>query len=97
TLARLRDAGAVAREVESGRVQPLCGRYPARALALLEAAPPGEPLTRTVLDRLAPPLLDVPTPLLLNVNVPEDLARAEALGSPAPCEPSAPPSRSARP
>lgn len=98
TLAALRDARALAREAgPGGRVQPLCGLYTASALEALEAAPPDEPLTRTVLERLDPPLLDVPARLLLNVNVPEDLAHAEGLGSPAPCEPLAPPSRSARP
>lgn len=98
TLAGLRDAGALAREDgPGGRVQPLCGVYGPEALAPLAAAPPGEPLTRTVLERLRPPLLDVPGALLLNVNVPGDLARAEALGSPPACEPSPPPSRSAPP
>ena len=63
----------VARAVD--RVQPLCGYYDARTLATLEAAPPDEPLTRTV-ARLHPVVVDVPAAWLRNVNTPEDLRSA---------------------
>ena len=68
------DGTAVARA--AGRLQPLCARYAPEALARLEAAPPDEPLTRTV-ERLRPQLVDVPERSLLNVNTPEDLGAAE--------------------
>jgi molybdopterin-guanine dinucleotide biosynthesis protein A len=69
----VRDAGgtAVAR-AEGGRLQPLCALYRPEALATLESAPPGEPLTRTV-ERLGPVIVDVPPAWLRNVNTREDL------------------------
>jgi molybdopterin-guanine dinucleotide biosynthesis protein A len=66
---------AVARD-EDGRLQPLCARYAPEALATLEAAPPDEPLTRTV-ERLDPAIVDAPAGTLLNVNTPQDLADAD--------------------
>ena len=67
---------AVARA--DGRLQPLCGCYADAALDALEAAPADEPLTRTV-ERLGPVVVDTSTTTLLNVNSPDDLARAAAL------------------
>ncbi len=58
--------------------QPLCGAYARADLAVLRAAPAGEPLRRTV-ARLGRPALAAPPGALLNVNTPEDLARAAAL------------------
>ena len=72
---------AVARDPQ-GRLQPLCARYAPETLAILEAAPPGEPLTRTV-ERLQPEVVDVPGRSLHNVNTPQDLVDAARLGTPA--------------
>ena len=74
---------AVARD-PAGRLQPLCARYAPEALATLESAPAGEPLTRTV-ERLQSQLVDLPARSLHNVNTPDDLVEAERLGTPARC------------
>ena len=66
---------AVARA--GGRSQPLCAAYAPEALAVLEAASPDEPLTRTV-ERLGPVAVETEERFLLNVNTPDDLARAAA-------------------
>jgi len=73
---------AVARA--GGRLQPLCARYGADALAPLDAAAPGEPLTRTV-ERLGPAIVEVPRTSLINVNTPDDLDDAARMGTPAAC------------
>ena len=76
-LARAVDDGGAAAAVArgGGQFQPLCGAYGPAALAMLEAAPEGEPLIRTV-ERLTPVVVDVEEDVLLNVNTPADLARA---------------------
>lgn len=69
-------AGAVA--VTRGRVQPLFGVYrPSAAPGLLAAAEVGEPLTRAV-ERLAPPLLELPEAVVRSVDTPDALAAADA-------------------
>ena len=75
-LHRIAAAGGTSVARAGGRLQPLCARYAPDALDALEAAPPDEPLTRTV-ERLRPHLVDVPERSLVNVNTPEDLAAAE--------------------
>ncbi len=90
-LAALRDqapdADAVAPRV-GGRVEPLCARYGARCLAELQARLTGrlalhallEELARTVwLEGDALAALDPGGRSFLNVNTPEDLARAELM------------------
>ena len=78
-LAEAVEGGAVAAVARAEhRIQPLCGAYSARALAVLEAAGPSEPLIRTI-ERLAPRIVDVDPRALCNVNTPADLARAAAL------------------
>jgi molybdopterin-guanine dinucleotide biosynthesis protein A len=66
--------GAAAAADSEGRLQPLCARWPAGAEAVL-----GDdgPLT-AALERLRPVVLPAPGSSLLNVNTPEDLARALA-------------------
>jgi molybdopterin-guanine dinucleotide biosynthesis protein A len=60
-------------------VQPLLGRYSARALDSLQTADPEAPL-REVVGALGPRLVEVADPLeLFNVNTPADLERAAAL------------------
>jgi len=84
TVARLVDApgeGTVLAAGPGGRVQPLMGRYPASAMAVLRAAGPDARLTEAVLA-LRPTLLPVPATELRNVNTPEDLAAAEAKTQP---------------
>jgi len=62
-----------------GAVQPLLGRYSARALERLRAADTGAPL-REAVGALGPSLLEVGDPVeLFNVNTPADLERAAAL------------------
>ena len=78
-LAAAVEAGAGAAVARAdGRVQPLCAAYAPAALDVLEAGAPDEPLTRTV-ERFDPVLVDVAGDVLLNVNTPDDLARAAAL------------------
>lgn len=71
-----RDALTLVRTPD-GRLHPLPGRYPQAAAApLAEALAAGAPLQRTLLD-LGAEILDEPdADALLNVNRPEDLARA---------------------
>ena len=65
--------------VASQRVQPLCARLGAAALASLEAALRAEePATRAVLA-LRPAQVEAEAAWLLNVNTAEDLVAAEAL------------------
>jgi molybdopterin-guanine dinucleotide biosynthesis protein A len=64
-----------------GAVQPLLGRYEARAAALLASAAigAGAPLRETVLA-IGPALVGFDDPeLLFNVNSPDDLRRAEEI------------------
>ena len=70
-------AGAAVTRAD-GRIQPLCAAYGRAALAVLGAAPADEPLTRTV-ERLRPAVVDTDATTLLNVNGPDDLARAAEL------------------
>ena len=78
-LAGALDGGAVAAVARAGgKIQPLCGAYTAAALGILEAAPPDEPLVRTV-ERLAPAVVEADPSLLHNVNTPGDLERASLL------------------
>lgn len=60
----------------AARPQPLLARYPATALAALEAAAPDARLT-AVASALGPVLVEVPDEELLNVNAPTDVAGAE--------------------
>jgi molybdopterin-guanine dinucleotide biosynthesis protein A len=80
TLAREPAHGAAAVIVRAGgRLQPLCGRYDPRALALLDGFDPSERATELA-ARLEPVVVDVEDDdALLNVNRPEDLLRASAL------------------
>ena len=66
-------AGATA----DGRLQPVLGVYAPAALAALQAAEPGAPLTRTV-EALGPVRVALPPALVRSVNTPEELAAAEA-------------------
>jgi len=71
----------VAARDPSGRMQPLCARYP-REVALaacdrLIAA--GELRMGRLLDELDPLAVDAPEDVLLNINTDLDLARAESL------------------
>jgi molybdopterin-guanine dinucleotide biosynthesis protein A len=59
-----------------GQLQPLLAAYAAEALELLQAAPPDEPLRRTV-ESLSPIVVDVEPDAVFNVNTPDDLAEAE--------------------
>lgn len=60
-------------------IQPLLGRYSARALEILLRADPGIPL-RAAVGALDPRRIEVSDPLeLFNVNTPADLARAATL------------------
>lgn len=62
-----------------GSLQPLLGRYSARAVEPLRGADPEVPL-REAVGMLSPALLEVGDPLeLFNVNSPEDLERAAEL------------------
>lgn len=77
------DAGRLAAIPEAGgHLQPLCAAYAAGALDALASAPPEEPLKHT-LDRLRPAVIqaDGVGELMLNVNQPADLARAEELAA----------------
>jgi molybdopterin-guanine dinucleotide biosynthesis protein A len=64
--------------VAEGRLQPLFGVYAPPALAVLRAAPPDAPLTRTV-EALGPALVEVPAGVVLSLDTPEALALAERL------------------
>ncbi len=84
-LARLLDAvGAgfpAAIPHAQGRLQPLCGAFTPAAFAPLAAAPADAPLTRT-LEALGAVVVgagEQEDALLVNVNTPADLARAETL------------------
>lgn len=59
-----------------GRLEPLLAAYAPAALVPLRAAPPDEPLRRTV-ESLMPVLVDVEPEVVFNVNTPDDLAEAE--------------------
>jgi molybdopterin-guanine dinucleotide biosynthesis protein A len=59
-----------------GELQPVVGVYAPAALDHLRAAPPDEPLTRTV-EGLSPTRVALPPLILRNVNTPEELAEAE--------------------
>ena len=61
-----------------GVLQPTLGLYLPWALATLRAAPPDEPLTRTV-EALAPVRVALPGRVIRSVNTSEDLYAAEAL------------------
>jgi molybdopterin-guanine dinucleotide biosynthesis protein A len=63
--------------------EPLCAVYPHALLPRLRAAAGGAPLRRTV-EALGPRRVVVPRERLLNVNTPEDLARAAAALVPPP-------------
>lgn len=67
-------AAAIARA--DGELQPLLAAYSPGALPLLAAAPPSEPLRRTV-ESLDPVVVDVAREVAFNVNTPDDLAEAE--------------------
>jgi molybdopterin-guanine dinucleotide biosynthesis protein A len=58
-----------------GRLEPLLAAYGPEALELMRAAPPDEPLRRTV-ESIVPIPVDVPPEVVFNVNTPEDLAEA---------------------
>ena len=62
--------------VAEGRLEPLLAAYAPDALEILRAAPPDEPLRRTV-ESLMPIPLDVSPDVAFNVNTPDDLAEAE--------------------
>ena len=74
------DGAPAAMPRSEGRVHPLCAAYAPAALAVLEAADAGEPLTLT-LDRLGAAVLaaDAAADRMLNVNTRSDLAVAEIL------------------
>ena len=81
TLLALIDDGAAAAIPEAGgHIHPLCAAYHPMALRALRDAPRDEPLKRT-LDRLGTAVVDAGGmgDLLLNINTPADLARAEEL------------------
>ena len=63
-----------------GRMHPLCGAFAPEAFAPMAAAPADEPLTRT-LDALGAVVVGAAehAARLVNVNTPDDLARAERL------------------
>ena len=63
-----------------GRLQPLCARYEADAADALERAltDDGRARLSEVVAALNPAVAGFPAALLVNVNAPEDLARAEA-------------------
>jgi molybdopterin-guanine dinucleotide biosynthesis protein A len=69
--------GGAAVAVAGGVLQPVLGVYPPGALALLRAAPPDAPLTRTV-EALRPTRVELPPALVRSVDTPEELAAAEA-------------------
>lgn len=80
-LAALRDApvagGAAVLAGESGRAQPLLGRYePAALAALAGAAEDARRPLREVVVELDPVLIEL-SDVLFNVNAPADLAEAE--------------------
>ncbi len=62
----------------AGVLQPTFGVYAPAALAVLRAAAPDAPLTRTV-EALDPVRVALPAALVRSVNTPEDLAEAELL------------------
>jgi molybdopterin-guanine dinucleotide biosynthesis protein A len=64
--------------VADGVLQPTFALYAPAALERLRAAPPGDPLTRTV-ESLDPVHVALPGPLLRSVNTREDLLAAEEL------------------
>jgi molybdenum cofactor guanylyltransferase len=66
--------------VAGGVLQPTFALYAPAALERLRAAPPDDPLTRTV-ESLDPVHVALPAPLLRSVNTPEDLLAAEELFS----------------
>ena len=79
-------SGAAVAADPGGRVQPLCARYPRRAaLAACEAIlADGVLAAQALAVHLAAVAIPAAPGELLNVNTPEDLARAEAaLGHPA--------------
>jgi molybdenum cofactor guanylyltransferase len=84
-LRRLLAAGPPAVAALDGRLQPLCAAYPAGALAVLRAAPPDEPLTRTI-GRLRPALVRAAPSELLNINTPGDLMSARERGRASSCD-----------
>ena len=90
-LARLVDAvGAgfpAAIPHADGRLQPLCGAFTPEAFAPLAAAPGDAPLTRTLeaLGAVVVGAAEGEQALLVNVNTPADLARAESLLAPEGC------------
>jgi molybdopterin-guanine dinucleotide biosynthesis protein A/SAM-dependent methyltransferase len=79
-IAMVEDGSAAAIPETGGHLQPLCAAYGPQALLELEAAPEDEPLKRT-LDRLEPAVIqaDGVGDLMLNINHPADLERAEQL------------------
>ncbi len=78
-------AGAAVAADPEGRIQPLCARYPRRAaLAACEAIlADGVLAAQALATHLAAVVLRAAPGELLNINTPEDVARAEAaLGHP---------------
>ena len=79
-IAMVEDGSAAAIPETGGYLQPLCAAYGPQALRELESAPEDEPLKHT-LDRLEPAIIqaDGVGELMLNINHPADLERAEEL------------------
>ena len=71
----------VAARDPSGRMQPLCARYPREAAlaACDRLIAAGELRMGRLLDELDPLAVDAPEDVLLNINTDLDLARAESL------------------
>jgi molybdopterin-guanine dinucleotide biosynthesis protein A len=75
TLMTVATAGDGLRVAAAPDLEPLCAVYPPSVLDALRAAPPGAPL-RTTVAALDPLLVAVDREAVVNVNTPEELARA---------------------